>query len=83
MSLPLVTARTAQHMYFQLDTDTLETHSNVAGTGQAGARVIVAFGSGLKERVRSNENALRKTERFRRTTNREWRIPPFDFREVT
>ena len=48
MYLPLVTAWTKQYVYFQYSTGTLEADSNVAGTGKAGTKVIVAFGRQLK-----------------------------------
>ena len=49
MSLPLITPQTIQLACFHRDKDTLEMHSNVAGTGKAGAKVVAAFDLQLKE----------------------------------
>jgi hypothetical protein len=39
MSLPLITAQAIEVGCFHCDKNTLEMHSNVAGTGKAGAKV--------------------------------------------
>jgi hypothetical protein len=49
MSLLLITAQTTQVACFHRDNDTLAMHSNVAGTGMAGAKVMAAFDIQLKE----------------------------------
>lgn len=46
MSLLLITGHMVQVSFFQLDKDTLGLHFNVAGTGKAGAKVRLDFGSG-------------------------------------
>jgi hypothetical protein len=63
MSLLLITAQTTQIACFHRDKDTLEMHSNVAGTGEARAKVVAAFDLQVKS-VPSVENALRKTGVF-------------------
>jgi hypothetical protein len=49
MSLLLITPQTIQLVCFHRDKDTLEMHSNVAGTGKARAKVVVVFDTQLKE----------------------------------
>ena len=84
MSLPLTTVRTTQAPYFHRDMNTLGTRSNVAGTGEPGARVIVAFRYQLEEVLLSIGMCCGKAERFlnrQHVVNGEF--PLFDFRVVT
>jgi hypothetical protein len=75
MSLLLITPQTIQLACFQRNKDTLEMHSNVAGTGKAGAKVVAGFDAQL-----SVENTLRETERvLQRPLMAASEIPLFDF----
>ena len=60
LSLPLVTARTKQVAYFHRDTGTLARRSNVAGTGKARTKVIVAFRQTAVKVLRSTEMRFRR-----------------------
>jgi hypothetical protein len=84
MSLPLITAQAIEVGCFHCDKNTLEMHSNVAGTGKAGAKVAGVSEPVTVKSVLAVQNALGKGSGFpAETVDGSSRVPIVRFAEET